>query len=161
MFRNIKSEANNSPELTDYMTLCGKIGKRRFEIRYRNIPMRPTVRDNGFVAVHIFDNRVMWFQDGEKKTITTKTKFTVGFWCQAIHKKILQRFDASFDKKDDDENICHWNYLQIPGWLSELPAYWPCSTSLYGLRAIMIFENNFNGICFYHNFYVKTGVKSP
>ena len=71
MFRNIKSEANNSPELTDYMTLCGKIGKRRFEIRYRNIPMRPTVRDNGFVAVHVFDNRVVCFQD-EKTKITTK-----------------------------------------------------------------------------------------
>ena len=63
--------------------------------------MRPTVRDNGFVAVHIFDNRVMWFQDGPKKKITTKkdSAINVGFWCQAIHKKILQRFDTSFDKK--------------------------------------------------------------
>ena len=24
-------------------------------------------------------------------------QFTVGFWCQAIHKKVLQRFDTSFD----------------------------------------------------------------
>ena len=161
MFRNIKSEANNSPELTDYMTLCGKIGKRRFEIRYRNIPMRPTVRDNGFVAVHIFDNRVMWFPDGKKMdNIKKDSAISVGFWWQAIHKKILQRFDSSFDKKDDDENICHWNYLQIPGWLSELPAYWSGLTSLYGLTAIVGFENNFNGICFYHHF-VKTGVRSP
>ena len=25
--------------------------------------------------------------------------YTVGFWCQAIHKKILPRFDTSFDIK--------------------------------------------------------------
>ena len=42
-----------------------------------------------------------------KKKITTRndSAITVGFWCQAIHKKILQRFDTSCDKKDDDENI--------------------------------------------------------
>ena len=27
------------------------------------------------------------------------TPYTVGFWCQAIHKKFLQRFDTSFEIK--------------------------------------------------------------
>ena len=30
-----------------------------------------------------------------------------------------------FWDKNDDENICHWNYFQIPRALSELPANWP------------------------------------
>ena len=34
--------------------------------------------------------------------------FTVGFWCQAIHKKILEIWHK-FWKKIDGENICHWN----------------------------------------------------
>ena len=37
-----------------------------------------------------------------------------------------------FWDKTDDENICHWNYFQIPWALSELPANWPGLTSLFG-----------------------------
>ena len=109
MFRNIKSEANNSPELTDYMTLCGKIGKRRFEIRYRNIPMRPTVRDNGFVAVHIFDNRVVWFSAGKKKDNSKKDSairppwtsvlyIFVGFWLLAHITRDLSQVELVYDR---------------------------------------------------------------
>ena len=32
----------------------------------------------------------------ESETVET---LTVGFWCQAIHKKFLKRFDTSFDIK--------------------------------------------------------------
>ena len=31
--------------------------------------------------------------------IEAGTQDTAGFWCQAIHKKFLQRFDTSFDIK--------------------------------------------------------------
>ena len=30
-----------------------------------------------------------------------------------------------FWDKNDDKNLCHWNYFQIPRALSELPAIWP------------------------------------
>ena len=36
-----------------------------------------------------------------------------------------------FWDKNDGENICHWNYFQIPRALSELPANWPGPTSLF------------------------------
>ena len=37
-----------------------------------------------------------------------------------------------FWDKNDVENICHWNYFQIPRALSELPANWPGLTRLFG-----------------------------
>ena len=55
---------------------------------------------------------------------------TVDFWCQAIHKKILERFDTSFEIEIMVKIcICHWNYFQIPRTLSELPAYWLSQSS--------------------------------
>ena len=141
MFRNIKSEANNSPELTDYMTLCGKIGKRRFEIRYRNIPMRPTVRDNGFVAVHIFDNWVVWFSAGKKKDknkkdsairppLTLVLYIFVGFWLLAhltrdlfqAEKKITAVTSWATDKMTtiftQNDNHFEWNRCHFVHLLS-------------------------------------------
>ena len=37
-----------------------------------------------------------------------------------------------FWDKNDGENICHWNYFQIPWALSELPVNWSGLTSLFG-----------------------------
>ena len=37
-----------------------------------------------------------------------------------------------FWHKNDNENICHWNYFQLPRALSELAANWPGLTSLFG-----------------------------
>ena len=33
------------------------------------------------------------------QTFSKFANYTVGFWCQTIHKKILRRFDTSFDFK--------------------------------------------------------------
>ena len=67
-----------------------------------------------------------------------------------------------FWNKNDGENICHWNYFQIPWALSELPANWPGLTSLCGwislaskqvtTKGLMGSENNFNGIYFHYHF---------
>ena len=50
----------------------------------------------------------------------SKLKFTVGFWCQTIHKKFLRRFDTTFDLKMMDEKWSRKNYFEIPRWPSEL-----------------------------------------
>ena len=36
---------------------------------------------------------------GIRGLLVRVTPYTVGFWCQTIHKKFLQRFDTSFDIK--------------------------------------------------------------
>ena len=42
------------------------------------------------------------------------------------------KFLAKSPHKNDDENMWHWNYFQIPRALSELPAYWQGLTNLFG-----------------------------
>ena len=46
--------------------------------------------------------------------------------------KILTEIWHQFWDKNDGENICHWNYFQIPWALLELPANWPCQFSQKG-----------------------------
>ena len=46
------------------------------------------------------------------------SSFTVGFWCQTIHKKFLRRFDTIFGLKM--MVMSRKNYFKIPRWPSEL-----------------------------------------
>ena len=56
----------------------------------------------------------------------------VGFWCQIIVQKFLQRFKTSFEIKNYGENIWRWIHFSIPQALSELPANSHGLTSLSG-----------------------------
>ena len=55
-----------------------------------------------------------------------------GFLVLGNTQKNLTEIWHQFWDKNDGENICHWNYFQIPRALSELPANWPGLTSLSG-----------------------------
>ena len=44
-------------------------------------------------------------------------------------KKSYRDLTSILTKKNDGENICHWNYFQIPQALSELQANWPSQFS--------------------------------
>ena len=47
----------------------------------------------------------------------------ISFWIPRI--KTSHFYWHQFWNKNNGENICHWNYFQIPRALSELPVNWP------------------------------------
>ena len=93
--------------------------------------------------------------------IPTINLFALGFYCQAIHKKFLRRFDTILGL-NDDEKWSRKKYFKIPRWPSEIPANLLGQFSLSGqiclhwaaatLKVIMEFQNNFFYTPFHHHF---------
>ena len=77
---------------------------------------------------------------GQEKKVRNKKKLEYRSWhtrhCRFLvpgnTKKILTEIWHQFLDKNVGENICHWNYFQIPQALSELPANWPSQFSQKG-----------------------------
>ena len=80
---------------------------------------------------------------GQEKKVRNKKKLEYRSWhtrhCRFLvpgnTQKNLTEIWHQFLDKNVGENICHWNYFQIPQALSELPANWPGQFSQKGYLA--------------------------
>ena len=65
------------------------------------------------------------FQNTETRFVEFMNASRCRFLVLGNTQKILTEIWHQIWDKNDGENICHWNYFQIPRALSELPANWP------------------------------------
>ena len=108
--------SGNFPSSNHYITLLHTGG-------YHYLQLRSLI----IWAIHV---KEMWYSTYELNYLSNSKVSSIRNPTHCLY-LILNTQETShfywhqFWGKNDGENICHWNYFQIPRALSELPANWP------------------------------------
>ena len=106
--------------LTEFSNLPGDLTIQQVMDTWTNQPGYPVVTFNGTTLTQ------------ERFFLNASGNFTVGFYCQAIHKKFLQRFDTIFGLKLMVKSGLEKNILKFHGGLQRYLLTCPANSAFLG-----------------------------